>query len=56
MKMIAEYLEPALNFKRMAANEENQKFKGDLLKLAASYRKLATERSQKLGLPLPQEP
>ena len=32
--------------------EENPKLKGDLDKLAASYRKLATERSKKLGLPL----
>jgi hypothetical protein len=56
MKMIAEYLENALNFERMAATEENPKLKGDLQKLAASYRKLAAERSEKLGLPPPPQP
>ena len=50
MKMIAEYLERALSFERMAASEENPTLKGDLEKLAASYRRFAEERAAKLGL------
>jgi hypothetical protein len=53
MKMIAEYLENALQFERMAADEENPQLKADLKRQAAAYRKLAAERAQKLGLQPP---
>jgi hypothetical protein len=53
MKMIAEYLEHALEFERMAANEENPQLKADFEKQAAAYRKLAAERTKKLGLEPP---
>jgi prephenate dehydrogenase len=53
MKMIAEYLENALKFERMAAEEHNAELKAALEKQAASYRKLAAERASKLGLPPP---
>jgi hypothetical protein len=49
MKMIAEYLEHALNFERMAAEEKNPEVKAVFEKQAATYRKLAAERTKKLG-------
>jgi hypothetical protein len=54
MKMIAEYLENSLNFERLARDEKDPKLKADLEKQAAAYRKLATERAKKLGLPIPE--
>jgi hypothetical protein len=53
VKMIAEYLENAQKFERMAADEENPKIKAQFEKQAQAYRKLATERAQKLGLQPP---
>jgi hypothetical protein len=50
MKMIAEYLDHALSFERMAADEKNPKIKAVFEKQAAAYRKLAAERTKKLGL------
>jgi hypothetical protein len=55
MKMIAEYLENALKFERMAAEEKNLELKTALEKQAISYRKLAADRASKLGLPPPPE-
>jgi hypothetical protein len=52
--MVAEYLEHALTFERMAAQEENQAAKAQLEKLAASYRKLATDRAKALGMKPPE--
>jgi hypothetical protein len=45
MKMVAEYLEKALNFEQMAASEADPKLKADMLAQAAAYRKLAAERA-----------
>jgi hypothetical protein len=53
MKMIAEYLENALKFERLAAEEHNPELKAQLEKQAIAYRKLAAERASKLGLPPP---
>jgi hypothetical protein len=53
MKMIAEYIENAIRFDRMAAEEPNLKLKAEFEKQAAAYRKLAAERAYKLGLPAP---
>jgi hypothetical protein len=50
MKMIAEYLEHALSFERMAADENNPQIKGVFEKQAASYRKLIASRTKKLGM------
>jgi hypothetical protein len=50
MKMIAEYLEHALNFERMAAAESNPQVKAVFEKQAATYRKLAADRTKKFGL------
>jgi hypothetical protein len=56
MKMIAEYLEHALQFERMAADEGDPQLKADLKRQAAAYRKLAAERAKKLGLQPPPPP
>jgi hypothetical protein len=50
VKMVAEYLEHALNFERMAAEETNPEVKAAFESQAAAYRKLAAERTKKLGL------
>ena len=56
MKMLTEYLERALEFEQLAASEENETFKAQLLKQAESYRKLAAKRAKELGLPMPSPP
>jgi len=56
VKMIAEYLEHALQFEKMAADETDAALKEQLLKQAAAYRKLAAERAARLGLPAPPPP
>jgi hypothetical protein len=53
MKMIAEYVEHAIRFEQMAKEEQNPQLKADLEKQAEAYLKLAQERANKLGLPLP---
>jgi hypothetical protein len=57
MKLIAEYLERAADFEKMAVTEKDSTLKANLLKQAAAYRKLAEERAQRLNLtPLPRPP
>lgn len=52
--MVAEYLEKALHFEQMAAQEKNADLKAQLLKQAKAYRKLAADRALKEPLkPLP---
>ena len=53
MKMLAEYLEKAIAFERMAADEKDTKLKADLEKQAAAYRKLAVQRAKQYKLDLP---
>jgi len=53
VKMIAEYLEHALQFERMAKDETDAALKKSLLNQAEAYRKLARERAQRLGLQMP---
>lgn len=53
--MIAEYLEHALQFERMAAGETNAALKDALLSQARAYRKLANERAERLKIPRPPE-
>lgn len=50
VKMLAEYQEHALEFERMAAIETDSQVRAQLEKLAAAYRKLATERAKLLGI------
>jgi len=50
VKMVAEYLEHALQFDELAMDEADPILKGQLLKQAAAYRKLALERAEHLNL------
>jgi hypothetical protein len=56
MKLLGEYLEHALQFERLAADEDNPKLKAQLESQARAYRKLAAERATKLGWPAPSVP
>jgi hypothetical protein len=56
MKLLTEYLERAVNLERLAASEDDSKFKTELLNQAAAYRKLATRRAEQFGLPAPSPP
>jgi hypothetical protein len=49
MKMIAEYLEKAIDFERLAAAEKESSLKVTLLDQAAAYGKLAEERARQLS-------
>lgn len=52
--MIAEYLEHALQFERMASEATDAALRDSLLKQAAAYRKLAQDRAKRLNLlPVP---
>ncbi|MCS3447263.1 MULTISPECIES: hypothetical protein [Bradyrhizobium] len=53
MKMIAEYLERAHQFERMATHESDPKLKADLEGQAEAYYELASKRAQEMGLPSP---
>jgi hypothetical protein len=53
VKMIAEYLEHALNFERMAAEASDPALKASLINQALAYRKLAEQRAARMGLPRP---
>ena len=46
--MIAEYLEHALQFERLAALEENPSLKAEFEDQARAYRKLAADRTKKV--------
>jgi hypothetical protein len=51
--MIAEYLENAMKFERLAAEENDPKLKAVFEQQARAYRKLADERADRLGLAPP---
>jgi hypothetical protein len=53
MKMLAEYLEMAMKFEQMAADENDLRLKAEFEKQAASYRKLAVKRANEFGLKTP---
>jgi hypothetical protein len=56
MKMLTEYLERAVELERLAASEQDPKFKTQLLDQASAYRKLAARRAEQYGLPPPSQP
>lgn len=56
MRMIAEYLDKALDFERLAAAESDAPLKTRLLAQAMAYRKLAADRAKKQGVPFPPHP
>jgi hypothetical protein len=53
MKMLAEYLENAIKFEKLASEETNPALKADLEKQAQAYRKLAAQRAKIYNLDLP---
>ena len=55
MKLVAEYIADAVKFERMAAQEKNPNLKAALLRQGVAYRKLAADRAQAMGIPLPVE-
>lgn len=56
MKLLTEYLEHALTFERLAAEESNLVLRESFEMQAAAYRKLASERAARYGLPPPSPP
>jgi hypothetical protein len=48
MKIVAEYLDKAITFEQMAAQEKDAKLRADLERQAVAYRKLAAERAKRL--------
>jgi hypothetical protein len=53
VKLIAEYLDRAQQFERMAEYSQDAKLREQLLQQSVAYRKLATKRALQLGLPPP---
>lgn len=53
VKLIAEYLERAHQFERMADHENDPKLRADFEKQARAYHKLAEKRALETRLPLP---
>jgi hypothetical protein len=53
MKLVAEYLERAAQFQRMAASEKNLTTRAQMLEQADAYYKLAVKRAKDLGQPVP---
>ncbi len=53
MKMLAEYLEHALQFEQWAKETKDAKLKEQFLKQAAEYRELAEERAVVIGMDKP---
>lgn len=56
VKLLGEYLEHALQFERMAAEETNPTLKAAMESQAKAYRKMAAKRARMLGLPEPSPP
>ena len=56
MKMLAEYIEHAIRFEQLAAQEKDPKLRAEFEKQALAYRKLARDRAKKYGLPEPNKP
>jgi hypothetical protein len=56
MKLIAGYLEHAIEFERMANEAEDVALKERFLKQAADYHRLAEKRALRFGMPKPPPP
>jgi hypothetical protein len=56
IRLVTEYIDRAVNLERLAAGEQDAKFKAELLHQAASYRKMAANRAVQCGLPPPSPP
>jgi hypothetical protein len=53
--MIAEYLDRAIQFERMADSADDPKLKEQFLQQCEAYRKLAAKRAVQLGVAPPQD-
>jgi hypothetical protein len=53
MKILTEYLEHAVEFERLAEQEREPILREQFKMQANNYRKLAAERAERCGLPLP---
>jgi hypothetical protein len=56
MKMLTEYLENAVQFEQMAADQKDPKLKAEFERKAASYRKRAEKRAKEYALKMPPDP
>jgi hypothetical protein len=56
MKLLTEFLERAVQFEKLAAQETNPDLKAKLLRQAKAYRRIAAKRAEELGLPPPSPP
>jgi hypothetical protein len=56
MKRLTEYIEHALQFERLAAQESDSALKAKFIEQANAYRKLAAELAERYGLPPPSPP
>ena len=56
MKLLAEYLERAVQLEKLAEGETDATFKDQLFNQAKAYRKLAAKRAEQYGLPPPSPP
>jgi hypothetical protein len=54
--LLKEYLEHALAFESLAAQQNDPKIRVEFAREAAASRKLAVERAAKFGLPSPSPP
>ncbi|MBV8754509.1 MAG: hypothetical protein JO328_16730 [Hyphomicrobiales bacterium] len=54
MRLVAEYLDRAMQFERMAEYTQDPQLRQQLLQQSEAYRKLATKRATQLGVPPPQ--
>jgi len=55
MKIVAEYLERAVQLENLAAGEEDERLKFHLEEQARAYRRLADKRARELGQTPPSE-
>ena len=56
MRMVAEYLEHAMQFEHMAAEAANEELKARLLDQARTYRRLADQRARRAPIKMPLRP
>jgi hypothetical protein len=56
IKLLIEYIEHALQFERLAADEGDPALKKEFYEQAKDYRKLAADRAAQYGLPSPSPP
>jgi hypothetical protein len=55
-QMLKDYFENALRFEKMAKEERDPILRSQFRMQASTYRKLAAQRAEKYGLPLPSPP